>query len=102
MNLSLEGCIRSTQKQLGTWGTVSGFTLKRKKTTENVDQFGTVAGTSVYKLTSSQQSVIKYTNPNISPYLAVVFLKKVYRFFLHIFLFMCILLMSGERGSVIG
>jgi hypothetical protein len=39
-----------------------------------------VAGTSVYKLTSSQLSGIKYANPNVIPYLAVAIFANVYRF----------------------
>jgi hypothetical protein len=46
-----------------------------------------VAGPSGCKLTSSQQSGIKYANPNVSPYLCVLalFERKIYIFLLHFF-----------------
>jgi hypothetical protein len=43
-----------------------------------------VTGPSGCKLTSSQQSGIKYVSPNISPYLAVALLKNIYKLFLQI------------------
>jgi hypothetical protein len=70
-------------------GTNSGFAPGSRKTTENLDRVGRFTGPSGYKLTSSQQSGIKYANPNVSPYLCVpaLFEIKVYIFLLHFFSF---------------
>ena len=55
-----------------------------------------VSGPSGYKLTSSQQSGIKYANPNISPCVSCSFISKVYICFSTVFFF-CILWMSSKH-----
>jgi hypothetical protein len=71
-----------------TWilDTNSAFVLGPRKTTENLDRV--VARPSGSKLTSSQQSRIKYASPNNSPYLCCCFIEKhlLYKLFLQIFL----------------
>jgi hypothetical protein len=57
--------------------TSSEFALGPRETTENLDR-----RTSLYKLTSSQQSGIKYTNPDVSLHPAVALCGK----YLHIWL----------------
>jgi hypothetical protein len=77
------------------WNSVtnSSFALGPMKTTEKPWSSWPVAGPSGCKLTSSQQSGIKYANPNVSPYLCVLALSeiKVYIFVLHFFSYVDIL-----------
>jgi hypothetical protein len=57
-----------------------------------------VAGPSGCKLTSSQQSSITHANPNVSPYLLLLCLKRKRTYlFLHLFRFMCVLWMSTKQ-----
>jgi hypothetical protein len=58
-----------------------------------------VAGPSGYKLTSSQESDIKYANPNICPYLAVDLFEKLYVFVITEFSFY--LHMSDEHQAIV-
>jgi hypothetical protein len=74
--------------QRGIWGPTQHLLLDQGKPRKTLIEFA-VAGPSGCKLTSSQQSGIKYTNPNISPYLCHCFIEN----HLHVVftnIFMCI------------
>jgi hypothetical protein len=67
---AVQRCILSTN---------SAFALGPRKTTENLDRVGPAG----CKLTSSQQSAIKYSSPNITHYLCYCFIiENVYKFVL--------------------
>jgi hypothetical protein len=72
--------------QSGNLGTKSAFVLGPRKTTENLDRVGRSLEPSGCKLHSSQQSGIKYANPNVSPYLALALFEKSLRVCLYRFI----------------
>jgi hypothetical protein len=60
-----------------------------------------IAGPSGCRLTSSQQTGIKYSNPNISPYLAIALFVKNRICFYRFHFFMCIIWMSASQLCII-